>query len=75
MLIYHSDCKTFLLHLTIFYRLEELESDLQVGDLTTKGYCRKKWKLLEPHVELNVTEQISKLQTRLEATKLSEVRC
>uniref|UniRef100_A0A1B6C2M8 DNA (cytosine-5)-methyltransferase n=1 Tax=Clastoptera arizonana TaxID=38151 RepID=A0A1B6C2M8_9HEMI len=56
----------------VIAELEQLDSELQDGDVTTKGYCKKKWKLLEAHVESNITEQINKLQSKLKDTTLTE---
>ncbi|RZF31855.1 hypothetical protein LSTR_LSTR009502 [Laodelphax striatellus] len=52
--------------------MTELESEYQEGDLTAKGYCKRKWKLLEPFIEKSFSEQVSLLQSRLENAKLSE---
>lgn len=57
----------------LFCRLEELESDLEGGDITKKGYCKKKWQLLEPHVKVSVSKQILDLEAQLKSTKISEV--
>jgi hypothetical protein len=57
----------------IFIRLEKLESGLLNGEVTMKGYCKQKWKILEPHAPSSVSKQIQALQKKLETTKLSEV--
>nr|UOI87905.1 DNA cytosine-5-methyltransferase 1 [Sogatella furcifera] len=53
-------------------KMTELECEYEEGDLTAKGFCKRKWKLLEPFVETSLSEQVSSLQKRLENAKFSE---
>ncbi|GLH01282.1 DNA (Cytosine-5)-methyltransferase PliMCI [Gryllus bimaculatus] len=53
-------------------RLQELENDFKEGDLTKKGYCKKTWKLVEPHVSSAVAEKVHALQIKFANFDLSE---
>ncbi|PSN43415.1 Coatomer subunit alpha [Blattella germanica] len=53
-------------------RLDALESDFANGELTMKGYCKKKWRILEPHAPSSLTKQIEDLEGQLQSTKLAE---
>jgi len=54
-------------------RLQELEKDFEEGDITKKGFYKKKWKLLQPYVSLEITDKVRLLQSSLDSGKLTEV--
>ncbi|XP_014281484.1 DNA (cytosine-5)-methyltransferase 1 [Halyomorpha halys] len=56
----------------VIAQLETLELEYEEGDITKKGYCRKKWQILKPHVDQKYVNQIEGLQARLAVTGLPE---
>ncbi|KAG8239320.1 DNA (cytosine-5)-methyltransferase 1 [Ladona fulva] len=63
--------KQIVLSTEVKQRLRDLHTDFEDGDITKKGYCKKKWEILSSVVPTSFQEKVEDLKKRFDDGKMA----